>query len=47
MQKVWIRRLGVALGLLLVLAAILVVVGGMLGDRKRQRQVSVTVQPVA
>ncbi|QTN26647.1 c-type cytochrome [Rhodoferax sp. AJA081-3] len=47
MQKLWIKRLIIGLGLLLLLAALVVVVGNLLGERKRQRQVSVTVQPVA
>ena len=47
MQKLWIKRLVIGLGLLLLLAALVVVVGNLLGERKRQRQVSVTVQPVA
>ncbi len=46
-MTVWIKRLAIGCGLLLVMAAILVVIGSMLGERKRQRQVSIAVQPVA
>lgn len=47
MQKLWIKRLAIGVASLLVLAALVVVFGSLQGERKRQRQVAVTVQPVA
>jgi mono/diheme cytochrome c family protein len=46
-MTVWIKRVVIGLGLLLVLAVAGVVLGSLQGERKRQRQVDVAVQSVA
>ncbi len=43
----WIKRLGLGLGVLLVLAMTVAALGHVLGERKRERLVAVTVVPVA
>jgi len=46
-MRKWVRRAGIALGVLLLLAAAAVVVGVQLADRRMQRVVDVRVQAVA
>lgn len=43
----WVKRIGLGLGLLLVLGVAVLLFASMLGDRKRQRSVDVTVPGVA
>lgn len=43
----YVKRMGVGIGVLLLLMIVIAVTGKILGDQKRARTVSVTVQPVA